>query len=592
MDTQARYTLSNCPKCAAPLPEVGPEATHVTCEYCGAQLQKERPASAPEADAVWVSFASTQLAAGTLARAKRRLVFTLLTVLAVPAFVVGALVLHQVKQALPTALTLPATCDTNGELVLSGRTYDGPGPVVKAGTLCKVTIRNSTLRSDEVVHAGTGAEITVIDSTLVGRTVAVALETNAKLHVRGKSELSGGQTAIDADVNAELSVEGGTVKGEEAALRAKSNAKVRLMDATVIGKETALSLDTNGTLSAERSRLEADTVVRVPVNAQLRLVDSELKGREAALSLDDNAHVQVSGGALRANEVAIVGKSNLELTVRAARVEGGESAIQAGSGATVTLSQKAELRARDRVLVAAQNLTLKVEDASVMGGRTAVETGGNPKVRLLEHSALAAQEVALQAGDGLQLRMDGARLEAGETALSVKRPAEVVLKNARVLGGVNAFFMQRKPGRLELNQSELKGAQVLDGRLPLPAEVKVAAKPVPPPVPRAPAPPPVAVPQGPPPFNAAAARRALDDAVAEAVLRCRLPSTGNRILKLWMAPGFVPDGRNALARMTYPPEEGTKEAACAEAIFRKVRIPPFRENTGENLSPRRAFYLK
>lgn len=598
------YTSPTCPQCAAPLPELAPDAHSLVCEYCGTRLQVERP-PAPEGHTP--DFASSELSPALLitianaqkgARLGAKLVLlpVLLGIL-VPLLVGGVVLFRHLRasagpslvSSVPALIRLPITCGTNQTLLISGKTYDGPGPVVTAGTLCKVTIRDSTLKSDVVVRADNLADVTLEDSTLIGRSIAVELGTNAKLHVTGKSELQGDQAAIEAGVNAEITQEGGTLRGKEAALHTEVNAKVRLKDVTISAQETALALGGSPELNLEGGSVRAEeAALRTGGSANLRLTDVAISSRETAILLDDNTTLELRGGTVHGEKSALFAKSHLKLTVKGTRMEGSESALDVGTNAQVTLSKGSELHARDQVLAAKGWLTLRAEGAKLIGGREGLALNGGSNVRLLENTLVHADEVGLHDSNGLTLRVEDSRIEAGKTAVAADRAQVLTLLRAHLQGGQNALLLLRKPPHFEVTQSTLEGAQSFDGRaappVPVPVAPRVAAV-------QAPARPKV-VKSELPPFNAAEARRSLDDAVEEAALTCRRGSSGKRAMKLWMAPGFLPDGRNTGARMTLPSAMGTPEAACAEAIFRKVRIPPFRKDSGEDLLRRRAFYLK
>jgi hypothetical protein len=160
--------------------------------------------------------------------------------------------------------------------------------------------------------------------------------------------------------------------------------------------------------------------------------------------------------------------------------------------------------------------------------------------------------------------------------------------------------MQRKPNELDLVDTSIRGVQNLEASgcaagnsandVPAAPEAAPAVNPsqfikglprgttrvtVSNPTPAA-APPPVPPPV-PPPFDADAAARALDAAARSASANCR-SSTG-KPFRIFVNPGFTPDGANRGAVPSNPALGSAPEAACVLGIFRRVRIPPFDPKT-------------
>jgi hypothetical protein len=426
MQGPVKLIEQRCPSCNAPL-QVDPNMAVVTCRYCNNSISIQR-AKAPQ------TRVSQFGAPGHVPS----------TVLYIPSGAVGATVASSLIPVLiPVVImlvvgvgaglsafgrrfvSLPTQCRPNETLVLSGKTYDGDKPVVEASVNCKLTIKDSTLKStDVIVKGGINLELKIINSKLTSKTNVLDLATtNSKVWISDKSELHGGEVGVKGEGNAEIEVRGSTVTGGQAAIDLGSNAKVSLIDATLKGKEHALKTGVNGKVTAKTSSVTSDEI-----------------------------GVQLAG-------------SSGSLDARGLSVTAGDAALLVESNGDVKLADKSALTSSKGDAIAAKgtNLKLLLEDSKLVAKDTAMRLGGNAEVRLRKGASAQGEKEGLRAEYNLKLSVEGATLTSSGPAVTGASNAEVRVLAGSTVKGTPAFAFPSKPSRFDVAEGTTTGESQLEG---------------------------------------------------------------------------------------------------------------------------------
>jgi hypothetical protein len=426
MHGPVKLVEQRCPSCNAPL-QVDPNQAVVTCRYCNNSISIQR-ARAPQARV------SPFGAPGHVPS----------TVLYIPSGAVGATVASSLIPVLiPVVImlvvgvgagvsafgrrfvSLPTQCRPNETLVLSGKTYDGDKPVVEASVNCKLTIKDSTLKStDVIVKGGINLELKIINSKLTSKGAVLDLATtNSKVWISDKSELHGGEVGIRGQGNAEIEVRGSTVTGEQAAIDLGSNAKVSLIDATLKGKEHGLKTGVNGKVTAKSSTITSDEV-----------------------------GLQFAG-------------SSGSLDARGLTVTAGDAALLLDTNADVKLADKSALTSQrgDAVATKGVNFKFLLEDSKLVAKDTAMRLGGNAEVRLRKGASAQGEKEGLRGDYNLKLSVEGATLTSSGPAVTGTSNAEVRVLAGSTIKGTPAFSFPSKPSRFDVAEGTTTGGSQLEG---------------------------------------------------------------------------------------------------------------------------------
>jgi LSD1 subclass zinc finger protein len=428
----AKVTAQKCPKCGAPL-VLKRGISDVACEYCRTVVHvewgKKPPAEQPPPLTIYVSnplpaFVPVLIALGLLLPLGGGALAFLTSLLGGAASTaVQAVQVAGLPVAGPVTTSLPATCSSNREILISGQKFEGPGPLITAESTCKVKIKDSTLKSDVVILAKNLAEITVENSTLEGKEAAVKLVMNSKLFAKKKAVIKGQETAVLAGVNSEISLEEASIEGAETAILADSNLNLSGTKSKIAGKEFGVrSTGSNLTISGK---------------------ELAVKGSRAAIESDVNLTLELRGGSIEGDEAAVRMK---------------------GANADIKLSRSASIKGREVAIKGDTNLTLDMEDALVDAVEVAVESGVNPKLTLGPKARIHGKRIALKVGINLELEMREAAIESEGIAVCAPFNVEIETRDSKITGGSEAFRFERRPNLLELTQTTVTGKQKFNGR--------------------------------------------------------------------------------------------------------------------------------
>lgn len=430
----AKVTQHRCPKCGAPL-VLRKGVSDVACEYCRTVVHvewgKKAPAEQPPPLTIYVknplpAFVPILIVLAVLFPMGIGVLVSLGALAGGAATAVQSVQLAGFSQTGKevVATSLPLTCGLNQQIVISGQTFEGPGPLVTGEVNCKVKIKDSTLKSpDIVVLAKNLVEVTIENSTLEGKEAAVKLAMNSKLFAKKNAVLKGEEAAILAGVNSEVSLEEARVEAAETAVQADTNLTLTGTKSTIAGKEFGV----RGTGS----------------NLKIEGRELSIKGGRAAVQSQVNLKLDQRGGVLEGDETAILLKS---------------------SNAEIKLSRGARIKARDLGIKGETNLHLEMEDASIEAGDTALQAGVNPKLDLGPNSRISGKRLGLKVGINLELEMQRATIESEGVAICAPYNVEIRARESKVSGVTEAFRFERRPNELELLQTTVTGKQRFDAR--------------------------------------------------------------------------------------------------------------------------------
>ncbi len=413
----AKVLQKKCPTCGAPLP-LKKGVSDVTCTYCGNAIHIEWNKSAPaQVDPRTLYVAPTSSAAPLIIGIAVTMLIAAGSAVAI--FVAGPAkqVQEQVQQAMAAVPRIggeaevtqfPATCAMNQKLTIKGQKFKGKGPLIVGAINCKIEIVDSNLESDVIVEAKNLTEVTVVRSQLNGSKAAVQMDMNAKLFVKEKSKLVGGESAVVSGVNGE----------------------VRLDDSEVEGKESA---------------------IRGAVNFHLVAAGSKLRGKEAALVGDSNLNVELRDSELIGERVALAAEGNLELQMRGGTIRATEAAVRADSyNPHLKLSHGAKLVAKETALETEGNLELSMDGASIEGGEVGVSSGVNAKLDLRGKSSIKGKKAAVKLTTNSVVKLRDSKLEASELGLCAGINGELEARNSTISGSP-AISYRRKPRKFEID---------------------------------------------------------------------------------------------------------------------------------------------
>ena len=151
-------------------------------------------------------------------------------------------------------------CGTNESLTIENKIANVPdGPVVEAGTNCKLTIINSTLNGQTGVAGDMNLTVTMKRSTIQATQTGISTRMNSKIFLRDKSTVSGKEFGIKGDVatrveiresyitSTEVAINGGPtlnvtgrnciIKGGSSAIQGGMAAKLDLTKCTITGSK-------------------------------------------------------------------------------------------------------------------------------------------------------------------------------------------------------------------------------------------------------------------------------------------------------------------------------------------------------------------
>ena len=426
MNGPVKLVEQRCPSCNAPM-QVGPNDSVVTCRYCNNSItiQRQKPprAAAPQVTSFGAG-GPIHVPSTVLYIAPAATIGASIAPVLIPVFVLLIVGAGAGFKALGRSfVSLPTTCGLNESLTISGKTFDGKGPVVVASTNCKLTIKDSKLSSnDPIVQGGSNLELRIVNSTLTSKGNALQLGTNSKVWISEKSQVNGEEAAIKTEWNAEIDVKGSTLKGGRVGLELVGNPKVNIADSDVSGKEHG---------------------IKGGSNAKLTLRGGTLKSDEVALELDTSAEVDVQG----------------------TKISGKDGAVVVGSSADLKLTKKAELSAEkgDGIRGKSSSFKLLVDDSQITAGTSAVQIDSSSEIRVRKGGLLRGTTTGILAGSSMKLTVDGGTIESANTAVQGKSSAEVRMTDG-VVKGKTAFAFDSRPSRFDVSGGTVSGEQRFDNR--------------------------------------------------------------------------------------------------------------------------------
>jgi DNA-directed RNA polymerase subunit RPC12/RpoP len=270
-----------------------------------------------------------------------------------------------------------------------------------------------------------------------------------------------------------------------------TNEEITISGKTFEGKGTLITGD-NCKLTIKDSTLKGDVVVKASGGiSDLKIINSKLEGATAAIELDGNTKVKISGKSeIKSPEVAINGKSNLNLTIEDSKVEGGEVAIK-GTSSVDLVATKAQLLGKDAAIVLEGNgeITLKestlkasegaaitcgsnakvTAEGSTVTGETAIKGESSLEMKLSKKSALKATGTAIETSSNCELEIEDSTVDSDDTAIHTTSNCKVkITKGGRVTGksigfdgtSNNDFVLQS--GTLESGGTAIVGTSNID----------------------------------------------------------------------------------------------------------------------------------
>jgi hypothetical protein len=323
----AKLVVNKCPSCSAPL-EVQPEATDVTCRYCGnsIHIERKRAPTQPETNRVHAHVMYIDPNAGARI-ARRVMLLGFLPVLIPLGITLGPMLAKKVGHSVRP---LPATCGVNDDIEISGATFEGTGPLVVAETNCKVKISGSKLKGNVIVRAqGVNVKVEIAGSTLEAKDTVVELGGgSSSVRVAEKSVLSSEGSVVVAKTNGEVTFEDSTAKAKDAVVRGETNLKLECNACSLDGGDTGVAADNNLKLRLARGAVikGGRLGIRSDTNPSIVMRESTIEGGTNAVEGGNNASIDAVGGTIKGGALALAFRSKpTQLSLAGTNVVGGQS---------------------------------------------------------------------------------------------------------------------------------------------------------------------------------------------------------------------------------------------------------------------------
>ncbi|MDB4998069.1 MAG: hypothetical protein JWM74_5501 [Myxococcaceae bacterium] len=449
-----------CPTCSAPM-QVRPDVSDLTCNYCGNSVHVERDKAAftrmgaSRGNTVYVN-----------PNAGKQLVWIIVLTTVLPILIPIGIGVAALGKSLvgSRVMSLPATCDANEEMTISGKTFDGKGPVIIAGINCKITIKDSHLKSDIVVKGGQNLELKIINSTLEGSDAAIDLEeVNTKIDISEKSEIKGKDAIRATNHNLEMTVKDSKIVGVDNGIIAKQGFKMKATNVEISGKVTAVDSGDNPELELHQVKItSAGTAVTANNNLKIEADGSSIDGGEVAVHAKYNfkGNLKKKSSIVSKKGIAVEADSNVEITLDDSTLDGGEVALRGPSNLHLKVAKKSRVHATGTAVEGDSNPEVTVDDGIIEGGDVAVTSKVNGKIKVVKGGRITAAKIAIDGKQNLEIDVQGGTIDSPGVAIAGTFNTQVRLKKGTVTGGTAAFAFDRKPNVLDVSpDSVVTGAQ-------------------------------------------------------------------------------------------------------------------------------------
>lgn len=236
--------LVECQNCGAPL-DVKPKDRVVRCAYCASNNQVNRTRTIAQQTPpgwrppqLWVPPAhfpapSVQIQLNpALARsggAGCSLLAAMFGVVVVSAVAAGAMMFSRGGGGGGVALfedkatawdgTSTLRCNANEQLTIENKTANVPsGPVISAGTNCRLTIINSTLKGQTGIQAEMNVTVEMRKSRIEAAQKGISCGLNCNVSLREQSRISGKEYGVHGDVGVKVELRDSAVVSQEVAI--------------------------------------------------------------------------------------------------------------------------------------------------------------------------------------------------------------------------------------------------------------------------------------------------------------------------------------------------------------------------------------
>lgn len=110
-------------------------------------------------------------------------------------------------------------CEVNGQLTIENKIANvATGPVISAGTNCRITVINSTLSGQTGIDGGMNVTIEMRRSRIEATQRGVSCGVNCKVSMREQSRISGKEHGVYGDANLKVEVRDSAVVSQEVAI--------------------------------------------------------------------------------------------------------------------------------------------------------------------------------------------------------------------------------------------------------------------------------------------------------------------------------------------------------------------------------------
>jgi LSD1 subclass zinc finger protein len=108
-------------------------------------------------------------------------------------------------------------------------------PVIRLGPNCKLYVTGSKLRGRVGIEGSVNNTIEIVDSTIEGEDIGIQVDVNAKVRIKKKSKVKGGDMAIELGNNGDLVVRDSEVRSDGTGVGSDLGGRIDCEDSKLIG---------------------------------------------------------------------------------------------------------------------------------------------------------------------------------------------------------------------------------------------------------------------------------------------------------------------------------------------------------------------
>jgi len=250
--------------------------------------------------------------------------------------------------------------------------------------------------------SGVNLSVTLADSSIQAQKTALAATDNLRLTLRGASAITSEDTAVTAETNAKVRVEGGAIRGKQVALTAGSNLELTMLPGTELQSSEGVALKPRG-------------------NAKLTLDDARITGKLGAIAGAVGVVEASNGTRIVATEGDAIAGTIARLDLDNVTVEGARAVVTTSYGSELTLRGGTRVIGRHGAILGGNAPKLEARDATIEGGDGPGLAGKQLYGLRFSGGKIAGEPALLSPDPLLRLEVDGTEIVGGKVRGALPR---------------------------------------------------------------------------------------------------------------------------------------------------------------------------